>query len=122
MKAGGTVRLVAVDDADFDDDDDIEDCDDDNEFCLGYCLVRGTAGDCGDAIIRRFDAPGDLRMDSVEDVTELRFDGLGALVNTGNQTRNFDICGSGGLGRRVEVSLIGRTRSHAPGSANEPEC
>jgi type IV fimbrial biogenesis protein FimT len=122
MKGGSTVRLVAIQDADFTDDDSLASCTAANEFCLGYCLVLGTTDDCGDTIIRRFDNPGDLRVDSFEDITELRFDGMGALAGTNSAVRNIDVCSSTGLGRRVNISLIGRAKAFKPGSSNPPSC
>lgn len=99
-----------------------------NEFGPGWCVVSGNPGNCDGRVIRRFDGlTGDFTINSKEgeDVTSLQFDALGGLANTNNATRSFDFCTQGQQGRRVFITLIGRSKSHRPDDPDpikHPEC
>lgn len=127
LKVGATVSLQAVQAGDFSDDDTLPACTASNEFCLGWCVVEGNPGDCSGTIVRRFEAvPTATRINSVENVTSIQINGLGGLTNMGGGTdRKLDLCDSNGNGRRVFISLIGRSKSHRPDdpdAAKRPSC
>jgi len=65
---------------------------------------------------------GSLTLNSVEGVGSIQFGSLGAMTNTGNAVRNFDLCHPDYDGRRIRISLIGRASSYEPGEAIEPNC
>lgn len=116
LKVGGTVSLQAVQINDFDDDNSLPACTASNEFCLGWCVVEGNPGDCSGTIVKRFDSIlTTMTLNSVENVTSIQINGLGGLTNMGGGTeRQFDLCDSNGNGRRIFISLIGRSKSHKP--------
>ena len=120
LKFGATVSLQAIQSADFDDDNDLPACTASNEFCLGWCVVEGNPGDCSGTIIKRFAAlPTSMTLNSVENVTSIQINGLGGLTNmAGSTQRQLDLCDSNGNGRRVFISLIGRSKSHKPDDLN----
>jgi type IV fimbrial biogenesis protein FimT len=92
-----------------------------NEFGPGWCVVLGNPGDCAGEVISRFDGlVGEASMNSRdgENVSSLQFDALGGLANTNNATRSFDFCTEGQQGRRVFITLTGRSKSHKP---NDPD-
>lgn len=106
-----------------------------NEFGDGYCVVVGNPGDCdgtgepGTADPRPFRvfAPlvGSSTLDSIEDVTSLQFNSLGALSGTAGATRAFDLCPPEVDGRRIVINAIGRSKSHRPDdpvAAFQPAC
>ncbi len=112
LRVGGVVSVQAVDPGDAN-----------NEFGAGWCVVVGNPGNCSGGPVRTFDAlSGESTLNSVEDVGSIQFNSLGALTNTGNTVRQFDLCYPGQDGRRVKISLIGRSSSHEPGEAIEPSC
>lgn len=97
-----------------------------NEFGPGFCVVEGNPGDCSGTVIRRFDAMAeDTTLNSLEDVASLQFGPLGTLVNTASATRSLDLCYPGTSGRRIFITLIGRTKSYKaddPDASKHPEC
>jgi type IV fimbrial biogenesis protein FimT len=97
-----------------------------NEFGEGFCVVAGNPGDCAGTAIRRFDTlTGSSTLNSVEDVTSIQFDSLGGLAGTGGLPLQFDLCNDSTPGRRIFVSLIGRTKVHTPedlDAAKRPGC
>lgn len=112
LRVGRTVSVQAMDASDASD-----------EFGAGWCVVVGNPGDCTGTPVRTFDAlEGGSTMNSVEDVGSIQFNSLGALTNTGNAVRNLDLCYPGQEGRRIRISLIGRSSAHEPGEAIEPAC
>ena len=114
LKTGGIVSVQAVDSSNTS-----------NEFGNGYCVVIGTPGNCTNAI-RKFDAlTGGTTLNSVDDVSVLEFNSLGGLNNTGSQVRKLDLCDPNQTGRRIVISLVGRSKSHKPDdpvAANQPSC
>lgn len=127
LRTGDVVTIQAMDDSDST-----------NEFGAGYCVVLGNPGDCDGTEdpydpnatdprpIRQFTAlDGGTSLDSVDDVNRVQFDSLGGLANTAGNTRRFDLCHPEVAGRRIVISLIGRSESHAPDdpvAANQPNC
>lgn len=110
---GGTVTVLATDGTTTND-----------EFGPGYCVSSADPPTCTGAI-RTFAVSEGTRVDSVQDVTSIQFDSIGALANTSSNTRAFDVCVDGYNGRRVIVNLIGRTKIHRttdPVAANQPAC
>ena len=97
-----------------------------NEFGDGYCVVTGDPGNCSGAVVRRFDAlSGGSTLNSVENVTTIKFNSLGALQDTGDAPLQFDLCNDSTSGRRIYVSLIGRAKAHSPDDldvAKRPGC
>jgi hypothetical protein len=80
------------------------------------------AADCtatDGTVIRRFPAlQGESVLNAVENVSIVSFNSLGALTATAATTRSFDLCHEGQNGRRIFVSLIGRSKSHKPDDPN----
>ena len=119
LKVGGTVSVQATNASDSA-----------NEFGNGWCVVEGNPGNCNGNVaagtmIRKFDAlVGETTLNSVDDVSSMQFDGLGALSNTGDNTRSFDLCYPGQDGRRIFISLIGRAKTYRVDAspANRPAC
>jgi type IV fimbrial biogenesis protein FimT len=127
LKVGGTVSLQAIQADDFSDDDTLPACTATNEYCLGWCIVEGNPGNCSGTLIRRFQSiPTSLRINSIENVSSIQINGIGGLTNMATDTeRQFDLCDTNGNGRRVFVSLIGRSKSHRPDDADtakRPSC
>jgi prepilin-type N-terminal cleavage/methylation domain-containing protein len=118
-----------------------------DEFGNGYCVQVGTPGASGfstscayaaskcedDAdgdgvprqitgcILREFpEITGTGQLNSVEDIGAVSFGSLGELTAT--TPRNIDLCVDGQEGRRIRISLMGRSRSHRPGESIEPSC
>lgn len=112
LRVGSVVSVQAVDSSD-----------DTDEFGPGWCVVVGNPGDCTGTTVRTFDAlSGGATMDAIEDVGSIQFNSLGGLTNTGNAARNLDLCYPGQEGRRIQISLIGRSSSYRPGDPVEPAC
>jgi type IV fimbrial biogenesis protein FimT len=103
LKAGGTVSLQAVDGSDSA-----------NEFGAGFCIVVGTPGNCGTSI-RTFPALDGATLDSLDDVTALQFNSMGGLKSMGSDSfRDLSLCNNNGNGRRIRITLIGRSKSYKP--------
>lgn len=106
----------------------------DNEFGEGWCVAiridedadPSCENDAEFEVIRRFDAPNTSEtMDSIENVSWIEFDGLGAMTDTNAQPRQFDLCSDTVDGRRIFLTVIGRAKSHSPDDVDEdrrPEC
>lgn len=110
LRVGGTVSVQAVDSSDGT-----------NEFGPGWCVVIGNPGNCANAI-RVFQAlEGNTTLNSVENVASMQFNSLGGLSGAASTTRSFDLCHPAQDGRRVVVSLIGRSKSHKPLPADVEE-
>lgn len=97
-----------------------------DEFGEGWCVVVGNPGDCVGAI-RRFDGLGGATtLSSVDGVSSLQFNSLGALTNLGGDvSRSLDMCSPDQPGRRIFVSGMGRAKSHKPSDADagkQPAC
>ena len=98
-----------------------------DEFGNGWCVVVGNSpADCTGAL-RKFDGLGGaLTLKSVEGVTSLQFNGLGALTNLGGgSSRSLDMCSPGQTGRRIFINMMGRAKSHKPDDADtnkQPAC
>jgi type IV fimbrial biogenesis protein FimT len=90
-----------------------------NEFGEGYCVVVGNPGDCTGTLIRNFDAIAGASLNSIEDVTVVTFDSVGALSGTGGASLQFDLCSESVGGRRIFLTAIGRSKSHAPDDLDE---
>tara|TARA_B110000263_G_scaffold247803_1_gene261384 strand:- start:404 stop:961 length:558 start_codon:yes stop_codon:yes gene_type:complete len=102
-----------------------------NEFGGGYCIVRGTPGNCGNPVIRHFPALlGTATLAGRDDAanggnwnaprTSIQFSSLGALSGTNNQLRNLDLCLSGQLGRRIQIAIIGRPKVWREAEPGDP--
>jgi type IV fimbrial biogenesis protein FimT len=92
----------------------------DDEFGAGWCVVLGNPGDCSDPVMRHFPAlVGLSTLAQVEGLNSIQFNGLGALSGTTNALRNFDMCLDGQLGRRIQVSLIGRAKISRQAEASD---
>lgn len=120
LRRGSVVSILAEDNTDTD-----------NEFGPGYCVYVGTAisgthtcADTGGVVLRNFPAlAGESTLNSFEDDDVISFNGLGGVVD--EAIKNVDLCYSGQDGRRIFISLIGRSRSHRPDdvdSAKQPSC
>lgn len=85
-----------------------------NEFGGGYCIVLGTPTDCvAGNVVRRFDAlTGNSTLDSFEDISVIQFNSLGGLSAAGPQPINLDLCYPDYQGRRIQISVVGRVKSH----------
>ncbi len=92
-----------------------------NEFGGGFCVVLGTPATCAGNVIRRFQAFTGATLNSVEDVSVIQFNSLGGLLSSGPQTINLDLCRSGYQGRRIQVSIIGRVKSHIEAAAGDSD-
>ncbi|MBD3648544.1 MAG: hypothetical protein HUJ31_14065 [Pseudomonadales bacterium] len=61
--------------------------------------------------------------DAIEDVDSITFNSLGGLASA---VRNVDLCYPGQEGRRIRISLVGRSSSHEPdpddAAAIQPDC
>jgi len=129
MRRGTQVTIQSADDG----------ADGDDEFGNGYCVQVGNPGDSGfsntcayvdskcddgqlpGCILRDFPPlTGTGQLNSVENVGALTFGSMGELSET--NVRNIDLCVDGQEGRRIRISLVGRSRSHRPGEAVEPSC
>ena len=97
-----------------------------NRFGGGWCVVTANPGNCAGTLIRSFPAlTAETTLDSTENVNFIQFNSLGGLTNTNSQTRNMDLCYPAYEGRRIAISLIGRSKSHHPDDpvvANRPVC
>ena len=97
-----------------------------NQFGGGWCVVVGNPGNCTGTLVRSFPAlTGPTTLDSVEGVNLIQFNSLGGLANTVSQIRKMDLCYPAYDGRRIVISLIGRSKSHHPDDpvpANQPTC
>lgn len=92
-----------------------------NRFGGGWCVVVGNPGNCDGTLVRRFPAlTGETTLDSVEGVNFIQFNSLGGLANTASTTRKMDLCYPGYDGRRIVISLIGRSKSHRPNGTDPP--
>ena len=113
-KMGQTVSVQATDDSDSD-----------SEFGLGFCVVAGNPGDCTGTLVRSFDALTEgTTLNSVEDVSSIQFDPLGALGG-GVTSLSLDLCYPEAAGRRIFINIIGRSKSHKPDdpdTSKRPEC
>ena len=120
LRRGSVVSILAEDGSDTD-----------NEFGPGFCVYVGlavsgtdTCADTGDVVLRNFPAlAGEVTLDSFEDDDVIAFNGLGGVVD--EVIKNVDLCPSGQDGRRIYISLIGRSRSHRPDDADsskQPSC
>ena len=88
-----------------------------NEFGEGFCVVAGPGGDCNGDLIRSFEPlSGGTTLDSLDqsNIRTIQFSPLGSLANTNDQALRFDLCANNTEGRRIIISLIGRSKSHAP--------
>ena len=96
-----------------------------NRFGGGWCVVVNNPGNCAGTLVRSFPAlTGATTLDSVEGVNLIQFNSLGGLANTANQM-NFDLCYPSYDGRRIVISLIGRSKSHHPDDPDDdkqPTC
>lgn len=129
LRVGGTVSVLALG------PDPVND-----EFGAGYCVVVGTPpanpddyctgeddpGGADPRPIRVFSAlEGQSLLNSVDNIDAIQFNSLGGLANTSSATRRFDLCHPTQDGRRIVISLVGRSKSHGPDDpveANQPEC
>jgi len=120
LRRGSVVSILAEDGSDTD-----------NEFGPGFCVYVGLAvygadscADTGGEVLRNFPALiGEATLDSFEDDEVIAFNGLGGVVD--ETIKNVDLCYAGQDGRRIYISLIGRSRSHRPDdadSAKQPDC
>ena len=112
-----------------------------NEFGNGYCVQIGAPGDSGfstsctysagrcspiqmaGCVLRDFEPlTGTSSLDSEENSSAITFGSLGEL--SANTVQNLDMCDSRGLadGRRIVVSLIGRSRSYNNDALTPPTC
>jgi|DEB0MinimDraft_6_1074348.scaffolds.fasta_scaffold122979_2 type IV fimbrial biogenesis protein FimT len=114
-----------------------------NEFGNGYCVQVGVPGATGysdsctysaarcgppmttGCIIRQFEAlSGNATINSVENAGALTFGSMGELL--ASNVANLDVCDTEAEGRRIRVSLIGRSKSHraVPGetASTDPAC
>ena len=94
-----------------------------NEFGGGFCVVLGTPTDCENGnVVRRFDAfRGLVTLDSVEDVDVVQFNNMGGLSNAGPTAINFDLCHPKYQGRRIQISIVGRVKSHVQALSSESD-
>jgi hypothetical protein len=94
-----------------------------NEFGGGFCVVLGTPTDCANGnVIRKFEALGGLvTLDSVEDVDIVQFNNLGGLSSAGPASINFDLCHPKYQGRRIQISIVGRVKSHMQAVSSESD-
>jgi type IV fimbrial biogenesis protein FimT len=85
-----------------------------NEYGGGFCIVLGTPTDCANGeVVREFPAfKGLVTLDSVENVNTVQFNSLGGLSTAGPTTINFDLCHPKYQGRRIQISIVGRVKSH----------
>jgi type IV fimbrial biogenesis protein FimT len=85
-----------------------------NEFGGGFCIVLGTPTDCANGnVVRRFDAfKSSVTLASVEDVDIVQFNNMGGLSNAGPTSISFDLCHPKYQGRRIQISIVGRVKSH----------
>ncbi len=132
MRRGSPVTVQAIDDSEAID-----------EFGEGYCVQVGipgavgysnscsyVAGKCASGtppkqvtgcVLRQFGPlPGSATLNSIQNVSSLTFGSLGELSSTTIQ--NLDMCIGGEEGRRIQITLVGRSRSHRPGDTIEPDC
>ena len=97
-----------------------------DEFGNGWCVVVGNPGNCTGAIRKFAGLDGALTLASVEGVTSLQFNGMGALTNLGgDSSRSLDMCSPEQQGRRIFISAMGRAKSHKPTDvdpAKQPAC
>jgi type IV fimbrial biogenesis protein FimT len=85
-----------------------------NEYGGGFCIVLGTPTDCANGeVVREFAAfRGSVTLDSVEGVDFVQFNNLGGLSSAGPTTINFDLCHPKYQGRRIQITIVGRVKSH----------
>ncbi len=117
IRIGGDAFVVATDGSDAND-----------EFGPGWCVVLEDP-DCATTtgeVVRVFEPlTGTDTFDSVDNVTQLEFDGLGGMVGTDSLPRRFDLCTDSVPGRRVHITLIGRSKAHGeddPDVNRQPGC
>ena len=95
-----------------------------NEFGGGYCVVDDNPGNCTGTVIRRWKALTDSStLNSIDNVTTVKFDSLGGL--DGGTPLTFDLCNPGADGQRIYISPIGRARAHSiddPVASMRPQC
>ena len=94
-----------------------------NEYGGGFCVVLGTPTDCANGeVVREFGAfVGSVTLDSVEDVDTVQFNNLGGLSTAGPTTINFDLCHPKYQGRRIQISIVGRVKSHVQAMSSESD-
>lgn len=94
-----------------------------NEYGGGFCVVIGTPTDCANGnVIRTFAAfTGLVTLDSVEDVNTVQFNNLGGLSSAGPASINFDLCHPKYQGRRIQISIVGRVKSHVQAVSSESD-
>ncbi len=91
-----------------------------NEYGAGWCIVLGLPATCAGNVIRRFDGlTGETTLDSVENLTMIQFNSLGGVL--GGVPQNLDLCYPDYQGRRIEISIIGRVKSHVEALAGDPD-
>lgn len=114
LRIGGTVSVQAVASVSSD------------EFGEGWCVVVGNPGNCTGALRSFNELGGSTTLNSVDDVSSLQFNSLGALTNIGSDNnRSLDMCSPGQQGRRIYINAIGRSKSHKPSDADankQPAC
>jgi type IV fimbrial biogenesis protein FimT len=96
----------------------------DNEFGGGWCIVIGNPGDpptcAAGNVVRRFGAiSGNSTLNSVENESAIQFNTLGGLIQTGPDEHNLDLCYPDYQGRRIQITIIGRVKSHIEAEAGE---
>lgn len=101
-----------------------------DEFGAGYCVVVGNPGNCAGTVLRQFPAlAGDSTLAGIDNDlaggnwdsprNSIQFGGLGGLSGTSSQIRTLDLCLAGQLGRRIQISLIGRPKAWKEAAAGE---
>jgi type IV fimbrial biogenesis protein FimT len=93
-----------------------------NEFGGGWCVVLGNPATCAGNVMRRFGAlQGASTLNSVENAVVIQFNSLGGLIETGPTAHNLDLCYPGYQGRRIQISIIGRVKSHIEAAVGDPD-
>jgi type IV fimbrial biogenesis protein FimT len=94
-----------------------------NEFGGGFCIVLGTPTDCANGnVVRQFDAfKGSVTLASVEEVDVVQFNNMGGLSNAGPNSISFDLCHVKHQGRRIQISIVGRVKSHVQALSSESD-
>jgi type IV fimbrial biogenesis protein FimT len=83
-----------------------------NEYGSGWCIVRGN-GDCtGGVFMQAAGLTANNSLNLVDDggATAIRFNAMGGLV--GGSAIDVDLCSADLTGRRIHISLVGRSHSH----------
>jgi type IV fimbrial biogenesis protein FimT len=113
-RRGGVVSVQALDSASV------------NEFGQGWCIVNGNPGNCSGGVIMRvatLSRQNTLNLVDDGGATSIQFNGQGGLA--GNNAIDVDFCDSQLSGRRVHITLVGRSKSHKiddPNTARRPVC